>query len=72
MGNCGPTNSKKTSIINTHNAWAQIKKHYSVSKKILGTGSYAKVYEGRSFANPDYLVAIKSINKPDLGADDLK
>jgi hypothetical protein len=48
-----------------------INRYYTMESKILGSGNFAKVYWGRSTANPDFIVAIKVIQKIKLSAESL-
>lgn len=40
--------------------------------KLLGNGSYGKVYLATNKANPEFKVAIKVINKTDMDEEDLE
>lgn len=47
------------------------RKLYKIRSKMLGSGAFGKVYQGKSILNPDLHVAIKSFKKKELVSDDM-
>jgi calcium-dependent protein kinase len=70
MGGCGSKTTNQDVSITKH-AGKQIKKQYHISHEVIGKGAFAQVFKGNSISNPDLIVAIKSINKANMGQDDL-
>lgn len=50
----------------------QIRRKYNISSKVLGTGSFGKVFLAQGAKDPDFKVAIKAISKKKVDAQDLK
>lgn len=50
-------------------ATAQIKRKYNIKPKVLGSGSFGKVFLATSVADEDFKVAIKAISKKKIGDD---
>lgn len=64
--------AKHKNLPHKHNAGVhQLKQNYSISAetRVLGAGSFGKVFLSNSIANPDFKVAIKVLNKEKLGTD---
>jgi serine/threonine protein kinase len=40
---------------------------YTITPKVLGAGNFGKVFLAKSIANPDFKVAIKTLNKKKIG-----
>lgn len=49
----------------------ELRMTYNIGK-LLGNGSYGKVYLATNKANPEFKVAIKVINKTDMDEEDLE
>lgn len=72
MGNCQGSKINGPNVIRLKHAGKEIKKHYRINNKPIGSGAFAKVYKGEAFDDWDTKVAVKIINKLWLGEEDLK
>jgi len=76
MGNCfGPephSGKKKPAYIETQAKLKDLTATYNINEKVLGSGSYGKVFSATDKENPDFKIAVKVIGKKKLDAEDLK
>ena len=73
MGNClSAKNSNQPKFIMSKAKSAEMKKLYDIdTKKLLGEGSYGRVFKAKNKSDSTIAIAIKAINKAHLDEDDL-
>ena len=76
----GCFNSKESSVQkfrlstlpSTRQGVAQMRLQYNINPKVLGSGSFGKVFQAENKADPSHKVAIKVINKQKLSLKEIK
>ena len=72
MGNCfAPNKSKKPEFVDSKANVETLKNSYDINMKVLGAGSYGKVFLAVNKKDPTMKIAIKVIKKTGMSEDDL-
>ena len=73
MGNClaPKESSKKKEFVESKANVETLKALYEINMKVLGSGSYGKVFLAKNKKDETIQIAIKVINKKNMSEDDL-
>ena len=71
MGNCLSAKSKEPKFIMSKAKSKDMQKLYNIDKKLLGEGSFGKVFKATNKKDKTIAIAIKAIAKANLDQDDL-
>ena len=58
-------------FVNSQATYDDLKNQYDIDEKILGAGSYGKVFSAKDKKDPSHIVAVKCIDKYRLTKEDL-
>ena len=72
MGNCfGPKEGKKKEFVESKANVETLKALYEINMKVLGSGSYGKVFLAKNKKDSTIQIAIKVIKKANMSEEDL-
>jgi calcium-dependent protein kinase len=71
MGNCLVASKKKQEFVESKANVETLKNSYDINMKVLGSGSYGKVFLAVNKKDPSMKIAIKVIKKTGMSEDDL-
>ena len=72
MGNCINPKKKGRRFVKSLATVVDLKATYDIDQKVLGAGSYGKVFLACDKKDKDFRIAIKVINKSQLSEEDLE
>lgn len=74
MGNCisSKSNQQTQKYVQSKATVDKLKAQYDINMKVLGSGSYGKVFLAQNKEDPSIKIAIKVMNKRDMTEDDLQ
>ena len=76
MGSCfsadaSTSGSNPRKFVNSTATLSDLKATYKIDNKVLGAGSFGKVFVATDKANPKFKVAVKVISKKHLSKDEI-
>ena len=73
MGNC--LSDKKSNVqkkfVQSQSSVDKLRSQYDINRKVLGSGSFGKVFLAQNKEDPTIQIAIKVMNKRDMSEEDL-